>query len=213
MRTINLLLCFLIAPSLFAKAPSYGTTIGAVEEEQKDKEATSKSKFTISGNITDLLSGETLIGANIYNMDTGEGTSTNEYGFYSLTLSEGNLSIRFSYIGYESQVITIALSENREQNVKLNPSQQLDELVVYGERSETGINSTHMGAVDIPMYVLKSASSLLGEADIMKAVQMMPGVQTGTEGSAGVHVRGGGADENLILLDGVPIYNINPKNS
>lgn len=209
MRLIILFLYFLIAYSLFAQSPDDKITVRIVQEESKSEEASSKRKFTISGNITDEISGETLIGANIYNIDGREGASTNEYGFYSLTLSEGTVTLRYSYIGCEPRLITIVLNKNTEQNVKLNSRQQLSEVVVYGEHSETGINATQMGAMDIPLDIMKSAPAFLGEADIMKTIQMMPGVQAGTEGSAGVYVRGGGADENLILLDGVPLYNVN----
>jgi hypothetical protein len=175
---------------------------------QRQEKTPSKRKFTISGYITDGISGETLIGANIYNTDSKDGTITNEYGFYSLTLPEGTVTLRYSYIGCQPQEIVIALDKNIEQNIKLSPSRQLSEVVVYGDRAETGINATQMDALDIPLDVMKSTPALLGEADIMKTVQMMPGVQAGTEGSAGVYVRGGGADENLILFDGVPLYNV-----
>lgn len=168
----------------------------------------SKRKFTINGYITDSISGETLIGANIYNTTTNEGAITNEYGFYSLTVSEGENNLRYSYTGYKSQFVNIALDKNVEQNIQLSISNNLAEVVVYGDRSETGINATQMGALDIPVDIMKSTPVLLGESDIMKTIQTMPGVQAGTEGSAGVYVRGGGADENLILLDGVPLYNV-----
>ncbi|MDR1882105.1 MAG: TonB-dependent receptor [Prevotella sp.] len=174
---------------------------------QRQEKTPSKRKFTVSGYITDGISGETLIGANIYNTDSKEGTVTNEYGFYSLTLPEGTVTFRYSCIGRQPQEIAVTLDKNIEQNIKLSPGRQLSEVVVYGDRVETGVNATQTGALDIPLDVMKSAPALLGEADIMKTVQMMPGVQAGTEGSAGVYVRGGGADENLILLDGVPLYN------
>ena len=179
-----------------------------LKKEQKQEEMSSKRKFTISGYITDEISGETLIGANIYNTDRKAGTITNEYGFYSLTLPEGSTVLHYSYVGCKLQKKVIALDKNIEQNIKLSPDQQLSEVIVYGDKAETGINATQMGALDIPLDVMKSTPALLGEADIMKTIQMMPGVQAGTEGSAGVYVRGGGADENLILLDGVPLYNV-----
>jgi len=167
-----------------------------------------KRRFTISGYITDQVTGETLIGANIYSSVGGEGTFSNEYGFYSLTIPEGQMTIRYSYVGYESEHTDIHLNKNTEQNIKLNPNKELNEVIVYGDISETGIYATQMGALDVPLDIMKTTPSLLGEADVMKTVQMMPGVQAGTEGSAGVYVRGGGVDENLILLDGVPLYNV-----
>lgn len=171
------------------------------------KQSTAR-RHTISGYITDAVSGETFIGANIYNITSGEGTITNEYGFYSITVPEGETQLRFSYVGCEPESRNIMLDKNTELNIKLKPNRELSEVVIYGQKSETGINATQMGALDIPLEVMKSTPALLGEADIMKTIQMMPGVQAGTEGSAGVYVRGGGSDENLILLDGVPLYNV-----
>lgn len=168
----------------------------------------SKRKFTVNGYITDSISGETLIGANIYNVTTNEGAITNEYGFYSLTINEGENNLRYSYTGYKSKFVSMTLDKNVEQNIQLSISNNLSEVVVYGDRTETGIHATQMGALDIPLDVMKSTPALLGEADIMKTIQTMPGVQAGTEGSAGIYVRGGGADENLILLDGIPLYNV-----
>lgn len=167
-----------------------------------------KRRFTISGYILDDISRETLIGANVFDNVSKGGTSTNEFGFYSLTIPEGAVTLRFSYIGCDPEFKEIILDRNMEMNISLKASKALKEVTVYGDRSETGINATHMGALDIPVSILKTTPALLGEADVMKTIQMMPGVQAGTEGSAGVYVRGGGPDENLILLDGVPLYNV-----
>jgi len=149
-----------------------------------------------------------LIGANIICSETQTGASTNAYGFFSFTQTEGEIRLKFSYIGYKTTEKTILLNQNTELNIRLEPQAQIDEIVVVGERSETGINSVQMGAIDIPLKIIKSTPALLGEADVMKTIQMLPGVQSGTEGMAGIHVRGGGPDENLILLDGVPLYNV-----
>jgi len=165
-------------------------------------------KVTISGYITDAESSEVLIGANVYDWISGLGTATNEFGFYSLTLPAGEVDLRYSYTGYETENLKTDICENEKKNVRLNAYMMLDEVVVYGDRSETGISATQMGALDVPLNILKNTPALLGEADIMKTIQMLPGVQAGTEGSAGVYVRGGGPDENLILLDGIPLYNI-----
>lgn len=167
-----------------------------------------ENKHTVSGYVKDGISGETLIGAHVYNTTTNEGTISNEYGFYSLTVSEGENIFRYSYVGYEPKLVSLTLNKNIEQNIQLAFSNTLDEVIIYGNRSETGINATQMGAIDIPLDIIKSTPPLLGEADIMKTIQAMPGVQAGTEGSAGVYVRGGGVDENLILLDGIPLYNV-----
>ena len=167
-----------------------------------------KRRFTISGYLIDENSGETLIGASVYNISSGEGTVSNEYGFYSLTIPEGEAKLRFSYVGTETRIEDILLQKNIDLNVRMKSDKQLNEIVVYGEKPETGINATQMGAINVPITVIKSTPALLGEADIMKTIQLLPGVQAGTEGSAGVYVRGGGSDENLILLDGIPLYNV-----
>jgi len=179
-----------------------------LSKKQETPKQTTNRKYTISGYIIDDTSRETLIGANIYDNTNGAGTSTNEYGFYSLTVPEGVVNLRFSYIGCDPEIKEIVLDKNTELNISLKLNKQLDEVVVYGDKSETGINATQMGALDIPLSIMKSTPALLGEADIMKTIQLMPGVQAGTEGSSGVYVRGGGPDENLILLDGVPLYNV-----
>lgn len=167
-----------------------------------------QQKFTLSGYISDKVSGETLIGANVICLETQTGASTNAYGFFSFTHSSGEVVLQFSYIGYKTVRKTVLLNQTLELNIKLEPQGQLDEIVVLGERAETGINAVQMGAMDIPLAIIKSTPALLGEADVMKTIQMLPGVQSGTEGMAGIHVRGGGPDENLILLDGVPLYNV-----
>lgn len=169
---------------------------------------TDKRKFTLNGYITDKTTGETLIGANISCKEILTGTSTNSYGFFSITLPEGVISLRISYIGYSTIEKEVSLSSNTELHLQLEPQAQLEEVVVLGERPETGINTVQMGAVNVPLSIIRNTPTLLGEADIMKTIQMLPGVQSGTEGMAGVHVRGGGPDENLILLDGVPLYNV-----
>lgn len=167
-----------------------------------------KQKVTVSGYITDSESSEILIGANIYDRISGAGTATNEFGFYSLTLPSGEVDLRFSYTGYETEDRIVYLRENEKVDIRLKNHMILDEVVVYGDKSETGITATQMSAIDVPLNILKNTPSLLGEADVMKTLQMLPGVQAGTEGSAGVYVRGGGPDENLILLDGIPLYNV-----
>lgn len=166
------------------------------------------NKHTISGYVTDETSGESLLGANIYDKISQMGTTTNEFGFYSITLPEGKSELQFSYIGYQTRIKTLDVSLNLKLNMFLRTNQELDEIAVYGNRPTTGINASRMGAISIPMEQLKGIPAVLGEVDIMKIIQMMPGVQSGAEGSSGIYVRGGGPDENLILLDGIPIYNV-----
>lgn len=165
-------------------------------------------RFTISGYLTDKSSQETLIGANIFENNHREGTTTNAYGFYSITLPEGKSNLAFSYIGYESTNKELELLKDTLINIELKSNTLLQEVVIEGSRQETGLKSTQMGAIDIPIEHIKNTPTLLGEADVMKTLQLMPGVQAGAEGSAGIYVRGGSPDQNLILLDGVPVYNV-----
>lgn len=166
------------------------------------------ASFTISGYVKDKETGENLLGANVFDKTSNTGTTTNEYGFYSITIPKGKACLQFSYVGYSIQEKDIGLSGNIKLNVALEASRELEEVIVYGKHSNTGINTTQMGAIDIPVDLLRKVPAVLGEADAIKTIQMMPGVQAGTEGGSGIYVRGGGPDENLILLDGVPLYNI-----
>lgn len=165
--------------------------------------------YTISGYITDLKTGETLLNASIINKNTARGTITNAYGFYSLTLPKGKININFSYVGYNSVNQQFILQKDTIINQKLMPNTELSELKVVGNRKQFGVQSAQMSAIDVPISQIKSIPTLFGETDVLKALQLLPGVKAGTEGSAGFYVRGGGPDENLILLDGVPVYNVN----
>lgn len=164
-------------------------------------------KFTISGYVTDGASSETLIGANILESRRSTGTATNPFGFYTLTLPEGETELTFSYLGYETRNSRFELKKDTLLNVSLNSNNQLAEVVVLSDKQEVGIQSTAMGAHEIPMAQVKHTPAILGEADLLKTVQLMPGVQAGMEGFSGLYVRGGGSDQNLILLDGIPVYN------
>lgn len=163
---------------------------------------------TLSGVVTDHASGETLIGATVMDLNTGKGTVTNAYGRYSLTLRDGEVQLRISYVGYQTRTFDIVLKENQNINADLMPSTTLNEVVITAERP-TDAKSSQMSAISIPVEHIKAVPVLFGESDVIKAVQLMPGVQSGSEGTAGMYVRGGGPDENLFLLDGVPLYNVN----
>ena len=164
-------------------------------------------KFTISGYVTDGASSETLIGANILESRRSTGTATNPFGFYSLTLPEGETELVFSYLGYESRHSRFELTKDTLLNVRLDSNNQLAEVVVLSDKREAGIESTAMGAHEIPMTQIRHTPSILGEADLLKTIQLMPGVQAGMEGFAGMYVRGGSPDQNLVMLDGIPVYN------
>ena len=166
--------------------------------------------YTISGYVKDQASNETLIGATIYELGGKQGTSTNAYGFYSLTLPKGQYEIHFSYIGFQRMLKTIDLKENLELSIELEEGSQLEEVVVSAEKSGPSRHEENRMSVNkISMSKVKSLPVLLGERDVLKIIQLLPGVQSGTEGSSGLYVRGGGPDQNLMLLDGVPIYNAN----
>ncbi len=169
---------------------------------------TSDSKATISGYLYDLESGEKLIGANIYVSALEAGTTSNVYGFYSLTIPTGVYTLRISYIGYETQFVEVALNADVEMNIGLDAAgEELAEIEVVADRTEESVESSRMGTVAMPVAQIKALPALLGEVDVLKAMQLLPGVQSGSEGSSGLYVRGGGPDQNLILLDGAPVYN------
>ncbi len=176
---------------------------------------TQRKSITISGHITDAQSGETLIAAGVLS-DAGRnyGAVSNNFGYYSLTIpgkatAEGRpVTIQYSYVGYESQLVTLQTPHSATINIALKPSASIKEALVVS-RKDAGIQSTNISAIEVPLKQVKNTPLLLGEADVLKVIQMMPGVQGGMEGLSGMHVRGGGPDENLVLLDGIPIYNIN----
>jgi outer membrane cobalamin receptor len=171
----------------------------------------SAANLTISGFITDQTSGETLLNGSVYDFKSGKGSVSNVYGFYSLSLPAGMVEVRCSYVGFRTQTFSFRLSKDTTLNIKLQPTTELNTVTVYGgsSRREFGVLGAQMGAIEVPISQIKSIPALFGETDVLKALQLLPGVQGGTEGSAGLYVRGGGPDENLLLLDGVPVYNVN----
>ena len=172
--------------------------------------AAGQSKVTVSGYMTDTASGESLISATLLDRISGQGAVTNNYGFYTLTLPAGEVSLEYSYTGYETVVKEFRLTRDTVIHVGLTFSpEMLSGATVTASRSEIGVRGTQMSAIEIPVNQIRRVPALAGEVDVIKAIQLLPGVQSGTEGSAGLYVRGGGPDENLLLLDGVPIYNVN----
>ena len=170
--------------------------------------ANAQERATISGYINDLQGKETILGATIVNVGTTLGTITNEFGFYSITLPKGNVNLRYSYVGYTAQTMSFNLTKDTVINVLLSGDAQLQEIVVTGEKAEAGIASTGMGSLDIPVRMIEHTPTLLGETDLMRTIQMTPGVQQGVGGASSFFVRGGNGDENLVLLDGAPVYKI-----
>lgn len=171
----------------------------------------SAANVTISGFITDQATGETLLNGSVYDFQSGKGAVSNVYGFYSLSLPAGEVELRCSYVGYTTQNFRFRLGKDTTLHIRLQPATELGTVTVYGgsSRKEFGVLGAQMGAIEVPISQIKSIPALFGETDVLKALQLLPGVQGGTEGSAGLYVRGGGPDENLLLLDGVPVYNVN----
>ncbi len=164
--------------------------------------------FTIHGYIEDAASGEKLIGANIHEPGLRLGASTNRYGHYSFTLPAGNHKIIISYIGYDSELREIMLDRDRELNIKLRQSLlRGDSIVVVADAMDRTGEQTAMSVIRIPVEKIKFLPALAGEVDLLKTIQLLPGVQSGSEGTSGIYVRGGGPDQNLIIIDDAPVYN------
>ncbi|MFY9151489.1 MAG: TonB-dependent receptor [Prolixibacteraceae bacterium] len=163
--------------------------------------------FTIRGYVSDMANGERLLNANIYEQQALKGTITNNYGFYSLTLPKGQYKITCSYVGYQSVLLDLNLKKDTVIDFRLSSQIELDEITVQGEKTESKLTSSQMSKAEISIEKVQSLPAFLGEADVIKTIQLLPGVQSGTEGTSGLYVRGGGPDQNLILLDDVPVYN------
>ncbi len=166
-------------------------------------------KHTYSGYAVDEQSGESLIGANVQLVsDLSIGTSTNAYGFFSISLDKGEYDIIFSYLGYKDKVKHIILDKDVSDNIELTPGITLDEIVVTGENQEIekNVRSTQLGVNKLPVEMVKKLPAIMGEIDILKTLQLLPGVTSSMEGSSGFYVRGGGSDQNLVLLDEATVY-------
>ena len=168
----------------------------------------SQDRYTISGFIQDFNSGESLIGVSIYESKSFKGTSTNQYGFYSLTLDKGEYEIVYSFIGYKTITKKITLDRNIRTNISLKTDAILTkEVIVKGERLDKNVASSNMSQVKLKVESVKELPVILGEVDVLKSAQLLPGIQSGGEGNSGLYVRGGGPDQNLILLDEAVVYN------
>ena len=168
------------------------------------------NRLTISGYVRDGATGESLPGVAVVHPRSGQGTTTNTYGFYSLTLAARPDSVRLlvSALGYERQVLAQAAGQSFTHDFRLKvASAELAGVEVVGSKEEKMAESTRMGTINVPVAQLKLLPALLGETDVLKVLQLLPGVQAGGEGSSGLYVRGGSPDQNLLLLDGTPIYN------
>lgn len=170
--------------------------------------AFAQEKHTISGYVKEAETGEYLIGATVYIKESLQGTSTNQYGFYSLTIEEGDYTIGFSFIGLKSKEQTINLNENKRINISLNNASIVtDEVTIEADAPDKNVESSNMSQVKVNVKTIKELPAFMGEVDVLKTIQLLPGVQSSGEGSAGFYVRGGGPDQNLILLDEATVYN------
>jgi hypothetical protein len=186
-KTLSLLFFFLVTLNVFA---------------QKE------TKFTISGYVKDLSNGESQVGAVVYVEEIAKGTVTNEFGFFSLQLPSGKYTLRISYVGFDTKVIPVALDKDIKLNIEMAQKSILSEdVVVTAERKDQNVSSTNMGRQEITMEQAKALPALLGEVDILKTLQLLPGIQAAGEGNSGFYVRGGGPDQNLVLLDDATVFN------
>lgn len=167
------------------------------------KERMAVPGFTISGFLEDANSGERLIGASVQDIASGQGTATNDYGFFSLQLPPGKVDLHFSYLGYEPRLLSFNVEKDHQFTLSLQTSLTLEEVVVIAR--DTAIGSVQSGHILDPK-LLQEFPRLGGEADLVRMAYLLPGVQTGTDGVEGMHVRGGSSGQNLVLIDGVPVY-------
>lgn len=169
------------------------------------------NRVTISGYVREMGSQEALIGVNVYLPGTSTGTTTNTYGFYSISLPEqDSIRLAYSFVGYESVIRTVSLRRNSNLDMLLTPGRALSEVEVKASRTEEKVSeSPQMSRIDVPVAQIKKIPAFLGEKDVLKVLQLMPGVQKGSEGQTGIYVRGGGPDQNLIILDEATVYNAN----
>lgn len=171
--------------------------------------ASAQEKYTISGTISDATNGETLIGATAQLQGTSIGTSTNEYGFYAISAPVGEYTVVFSYLGFDDKVETVSLNQNIKLDVELGENAaQLDEVVVVAENPDkVNIETPQMSVNKLSAKAIKQIPAVMGEVDVIKSIQLLPGVSNAGEGASGFNVRGGAEDQNLVLLDEAIIYN------
>lgn len=167
-----------------------------------------QNKFTISGYVKDAANGEALIGANVFVKETRGGAAVNTYGFYSLTLPADTYTVNFMYLGYETYSQTIYLDKHISLNIDLKrENKTMQKVEIVSDRAAENTQSSRMSSISLTIDEIKKLPTFGGEVDIIRVMTLMPGVQSGGEGNSGFYVRGGGPDQNLILLDGVPVYN------
>ncbi len=167
-----------------------------------------KKLVTISGYVKDASNGEVLIGATVFIPGKSAGTATNAYGFYSLSIEPGDYQVQYGFVGFKTVTRQVKLTENATINIELTPeSKQLEEFEVVGNKQGVDLRKPEMGSATLPMKTIRQIPAMMGEVDLIKAIQLLPGVQPTSEGSSSFSVRGGSGDQNLILLDEATVYN------
>ena len=170
--------------------------------------AGAQGRYTISGYVKDSATGESVIGATVTVVGQQKATTSNAYGFYSITLDEGAYELSVAHVSYQTALLPVALDGNKEWNISLvSKTSAMTEVVVYSRRRDANVQNAQMGRLDLSAAQIKSVPALLGEVDVLKTIQLLPGVQNAGEGNAGFYVRGGGPDQNLIMLDDAVVYN------
>jgi CarboxypepD_reg-like domain/TonB-dependent Receptor Plug Domain len=167
-----------------------------------------QNSFTLNGYVEDAISKEKLISAIIYDVESKQGVVTNTYGFFSLTLPKGEKTLTISFVGYETQELKINFNRDTTLNFTLKTAAELQAVEVSAKRQDRIEEQVQMSKITVPIAQIKKIPMLLGEVDVLKALQFLPGVQSGGEGQNALIVRGGSPDQNLIILDGVPVYNV-----
>lgn len=167
-----------------------------------------QEKFTISGYVKDSTSNETIIGATVAIKGRTKGISSNQYGFFSISVEKGSYALIVSHVGYEAKELLIDIKENRQLNVDLSPRISISqEVIIYARKRDINVKEAQMGKFELSMNQIRSVPALAGEVDPIKVLQLLPGVRNAGEGNSGLYVRGGGPDQNLILLDDAVVYN------
>jgi hypothetical protein len=192
---IKLIPVFILLPFILLAAP-------------EGNDAADARYNTLSGTIKDATSGETLIGATLFVEPIGRGTVSNMYGYYSMRIEPATYKLRYSFVGYESVLLDIFFAGDTVINIEMQPSQlNLEEVIVRGEAKNENISRAQMSVTRLDTRAIKQIPAFMGETDLIKAIQLLPGVQATAEGGSGFSVRGGSPDQNLILLDEATVYN------
>ncbi|MCX6225528.1 MAG: TonB-dependent receptor, partial [Bacteroidia bacterium] len=165
-------------------------------------------QYSLSGYLKDATNGEVLLFANVAIVELNTGSTTNQYGFYSVKVPAGNYTVQYSYLGYETVALKLNLKSDANRDIELKPkATTLRTVEITGKSMKNTVRSLEMGAIKLDIKQLKTVPVLFGERDILKAIQLLPGVSPSSEGGSNYFVRGGEADQNHILLDEAPVYN------